>query len=550
MQVITSTPLSGTARYFSRPVTYRWLISIAVAALLTLAFNQILLRHILLLGSWALLWPLLALLFLINVLLCQLLSIGALQKPWLITLLGMAAGSQYFMQQYGVLIDKGMLVNALETDSHEVAGLLSYAMLPYFALYLLLPASLIIWLKPRQLSFGRGLQHYITTSLVSVALLVLLVLTQYQSYAGILREHRYLKHQAVPLNILNASASLLQSKTAQGMAPNFSYYAADASRVSHQGKPKLIIMVLGETIRADHLGINGYPRDTTPRLARRDIINFGAIDACGTATAVSVPCMFSYLNHSNYDETLAKNSDNLLDVLQRAGVKVLWRNNNSGCKSMCDRVETDHFTADNPYNCAEGQCPDRVLLHNLKQRILDSKPYHQPVFIVLHQLGAHGPEYFKRSLPAQKAFLPECSSNLLNQCERQHIVNAYDNAVIATDELLDETIALLEQLNSEFDTAMLYVSDHGESLGENGVYLHGLPYWMAPAAQTRVPMLMWFSDGYKKALALNTDCLKRTEKVSHDNLFDSVLSLYEVKTNAKRPELDIITPCLLHKARG
>lgn len=529
---------------FIPPWAARWLLTLTVAVVLTVFFNQGLWNKVMLLGGWQLTLPLGMLLLLINILLCQLLSIGYLQKIWLMTLLSIAAGSQYFMQHYGVLIDNNMLVNALETDAHEVNGLLSYTMLPYFTLYLLCPLSVLVWVKVHRQPLLRMIKQYVIICLISILLIAGLVLTQYQSYAGLFREHRDLKYQAVPLNVIAASVSLIKTKMEAVRKADFQLYATDAVQIQHQGKPRLIIMVLGETIRADHLGINGYSRDTTPKLsARSDIINFGAINACGTATAISVPCMFSYLEQASYDESIAKNSDNLLDVLARAGVKVLWRDNNSGCKSVCDRVEVDPFIAEAPEKCVTGECPDSALLHNLSQKILASTQANQDIFVVLHQQGAHGPEYFKRSVTEQKLFLPECQHNLLNKCDRQHIVNAYDNAVVATDSLLDSTITLLQQLNDKFDTAMLYVSDHGESLGENGVYLHGLPYWMAPEAQTKVPLLMWLSDDYKQTSAIDTDCLKHINNLSHDYLFHSVLSLYDINTQAKDRNLDILNTC-------
>lgn len=533
--------------YFRFELT-RWQLNIAVAVLLTLVFNQPLVHSLSQLGGPALLLPLLALLFLLNILLCQVFSIGIVQKTWLLALLLLSASAQYFMLQYGLVIDKGMLVNALETDHNEVSGLLNPTMLPYFVAYFLLPASFILLVRLPSLSRQNAVRQYAATTLSGVMLIAILVLTQYQNFAALFREHRELKHQAIPLAVFSAANSVLRDKITPQITVPFQHFAEDARlAVEMNAKPQLVIMVLGETVRADHLGINGYQRNTTPHLAQQEIINLGAIDACGTATAVSVPCMFSYLNQVNYDERLAKNSDNLLDVLQRAGVKVLWRDNNSGCKSMCDRVQQDSsFTEFTSSKCSSGTCPDSALLNGLRQKILAEKSSGAPIFIVLHQQGNHGPEYFKRSKPSQKHFLPECESNLLNQCAAQDIVNAYDNALVATDELLDETIQLLKTLSNDFDTSMLYVSDHGESLGENGIYLHGLPYWMAPEAQTKVPMIMWMSEQTMQHSALNSACIRQNAShiASHDMLFDSVLSWLHLESEAIRPEQDIFHGCI------
>lgn len=538
--VLTTITLSLPSRL--RPAVSFLFSNLAVAALLTLAFNQSFMRSILPLGGWPVAWPLISLLFLLNLFICQLFGIGRLQKAWLILLITISAVSQYFMLQYGVLIDKGMLINAIETDSHEVYALLSAEMLPYFICYLLLPAVLVFRAQHHGASARSQAKQYLFSMVSIIALILLLVMTQYQNLAGVMREHRSLKHQATPFNALNAVSGVVRSEILHPVIPAFKHYAQDARLVPATAKPQLLIMVLGETVRADHLGVNGYHRNTTPRLAKRNLLNIGAIDACGTATAISVPCMFSYLEHDNYDEITAKHSDNLLDVLQRAGVKVLWRDNNSGCKDMCNRVEQDQSFA---LDCVAGECQDSALLNGLRQKILASAQSAAPMLVVLHQQGNHGPEYYKRSLKQQKQFLPECENNLLVQCQTEQIINAYDNALLATDELLDNTIALLQSLSDTYDTSMLYVSDHGESLGENGVYLHGLPYWMAPEAQTKVPMLMWLSAQTVRRNMIDTRCVQHNAEQagSHDMLFSSLLGWMEVKSAAILPSQNIFEQC-------
>lgn len=520
----------------------RELLPLLTALLLTLCYNQPLLSSLNQLHRPALLFAVLALLFCLNWLITQLFGTGRLLKPWLILLLCISAVGQYFMLQYGILLDKGMLLNALETDPAEIGGLISWKMLPYLFGYGVLPALLITYLPLKTSKHFKGWRSLLPL-FSSLLLLILLVCSQFQSYAGVFREHRYLKHQALPLSALTASAGLIKLRHAQ--ASTFISFAADAKQELASGtKPRLIIMVLGETVRADHLGINGYSRNTTPKLSKRELLNLGAINACGTATAKSVPCLFSYLLQENYDETLAKNSDNLLDVLQRAGVKVIWRNNNSGCKSMCDRVTQDKdYALSSQYQCADGACPDLALLHQLPERIRALSQPDESVLVILHQQGNHGPEYYKRSLPQYKAFLPECETNLLSDCSSEQIINAYDNAVLQTDTLLDEVISIAEQFSDNYDTAMVYLSDHGESLGENGVYLHGLPYWMAPAAQTEVPLLFWLSDGFKQNSGITNDCLNTNQQASHDNIFDSLLSLFSVNSKAKRQQLNLFQNC-------
>lgn len=525
-----------------------WQLSILTAMLLSTGYNQVFYNSLAAIANTHISINLTALLLLINLFLCQLVGSGKWQKPWLLLLLSVSAISQYFMLNYGVLIDKGMLINALETNIAEVQGLISSKMLPYFLFHLLLPAALLFNV-PAVINTSVVAKKKITAALWYLATLagilaviILLIATQYQSYASVFRQHRYLKHQILPLSALAATSGLISLKTAA--ARTFVSYATDANQQLPAGsKPRLIIFVLGETVRADHLGINGYVRNTTPLLTQRKLINFGAISACGTATAISVPCLLSHLTKDNYDEEIAKYSDNMLDVLQRAGVKVLWRNNNSGCKTMCDRIEQDtQFAVASQYHCEDGSCPDLALLEGLEQRIVQQDNA-QSLLIVLHQQGNHGPEYYKRSLEQYKVFMPECRTNLLSECEQQQIINAYDNAIVSTDLLLDKSITLLTSLADKYDTALVYLSDHGESLGEKGVYLHGLPYWMAPEAQTRVPMLFWLSDNFRHTAGIDGRCMQQQAKVSHDNIFDTMLSLFAVKTTTLRAELDLLSGC-------
>lgn len=524
-------------------------LSALVAAYMTLVLNQPVASSLLAIEGWTLFGPLLIVLFGINFFLSQLLSAPLLQKPWLILLIAMAASSQYFIQQFGIVIDKNMLINVLETDSREASDLVSSRMLTYGAMFILLPAILITQVHVRRSSTAvRGFALWIGSLIGSLALAMVIIFSHYQSYASVFRENRYLSHEALPLAVLTASYGAAQSKLSEMFPPPFQHVAEDARLsavdVEADNRPQLLILVLGETVRADHLSINGYQRTTTPALEKRQIVNFGAIDACGTATAISVPCMFSYLSRENYDDTLAKHSDNVLDVLTTAGVRVLWRDNNSGCKEVCARVETENlYSTAEANHCEYGHCPDTVLLEGLASRLTSEVGSQRPVVVVLHQQGNHGPEYFKRSEPAQKKFLPECTSKLFDSCTQQEIINAYDNAILATDAFLEQTITLLESLAEHYDVTMMYLSDHGESLGENGVYLHGLPYWMAPDAQTKVPFLMWKPGLDSSVQQSLVACEHNGLALSHDYLFDFLLDYMHVDTVFGRPQFNVFSQC-------
>ncbi|WP_415246253.1 phosphoethanolamine transferase [Thauera sp.] len=165
--------------------------------------------------------------------------------------------------------------------------------------------------------------------------------------------------------------------------------------------------------------------------------------------------------------------------------------------------------------------------------------------LVLHQLGNHGPAYFRRHPESFRRFTPSCDQDELSKCSREQILNSYDNALLYTDHVLARTIDLLEELDKQYDTAMIYVSDHGESLGENGLYLHGLPYSIAPDEQIKVPMVMWFSSGFAARNRLDQECLRAqtAQAASHDNLFHTVLGLLDVDTSVRDGALDLAAAC-------
>ena len=312
-------------------------------------------------------------------------------------------------------------------------------------------------------------------------------------------------------------------------------------------RPKLLVLVVGETARSANFGINGYARPTTPELQAVQALSFRNAWSCGTSTAESLPCMFAHLPRAEFVRSGAR-YQNLLDVVQHAGMAVVWVDNQGGCKGVCDRVP--HATVDAaaaPTRCADGECADMALLDGLDARIaaLDPARRARGVVVVLHQMGNHGPAYFRRS-PAQfKRYLPECRSEALQSCSIESVRNAYDNAIAYTDHFLASTIDWLKSHGEQQDTALLYVSDHGESLGENNLYLHGMPYALAPEDQRHVPWITWLSPSMVQATASSTTCLRglQDQPVSHDNYFHSVLGLLGITTTAYRQELDLYAPC-------
>ncbi|CAN5310617.1 phosphoethanolamine--lipid A transferase [soil metagenome] len=473
-------------------------------------------------------------------------------KPVLTVALLSAAALAYFMGSYGVVIDPTMVVNILQTDSREAGDLLNGRL----GLSLLVLAGLpLAWLRRQKpltpLRWAPRLGLNLLSFAAGIGLTAGLVFSSFAELASTMRNEPQLRYMINPLNLYWSVGVVVAEANAKPAGPP-KVVGADAHLADRPAgaKPPLLMLVVGETARASSFSLNGYARPTNPELAKLPVLNFANVTSCGTSTAASLPCMFSHLGREAYGGQKS-HQENLLDLLQRAGLAVLWLDNQSGCKGLCDRVPSSSATqpaAGAPPLPAglcdtSGECLDEALLSGLDQRLaaLDPARVARGVVLVMHQMGSHGPAYYKRSPPELKLFQPECKSNALQQCQRAQVVNAYDNSIVTTDRLLARSIAWLQSQSRRFDTRLYYVSDHGESLGENNIFLHGMPYAVAPRDQIHVPMLLWLGD----APALEQQCLKgkRDQPLSHDNLFHTVLGLMGVQTTLYRAEWDFIASC-------
>lgn len=482
---------------------------------------------------------------LVTNLLLTVLAFPWIGKPLLALVTITSAVTLYFMDSYGVMIDKVMLQNVLETHPQEVGELMSWRL----ALYALLLGGVpVAWLTWADIAYARWWKEILKKALL-LALMALglgaILFVFYKDFASVVRNHGEVRNLLIPANYLGAANGLLRAKARAPRAlQTVGEDAHKGPRWSGASKPTLTVLVVGETARAANFSLGGYARKTNPQLEKEDIVYFSNVLSCGTSTASSLPCMFSDVGRERFSADAAVNREGMLDVLARAGLKVMWRDNNSGCKGICDRVGWEDLSRPqgSPL-CRSDECFDEILLQGLQERLERTAG---DLVVVMHQHGSHGPAYYLRVPEAFKVFRPVCSTNQLERCPREEIVNAFDNTIVYTDHVLAKTIALLRQNAARFDTAMLYVSDHGESLGEGGgVYLHGLPYAMAPIEQKHVPMLAWFSQGFRSRFHIDQACLesKRHDAYSHDHLFHSMLGLLDIQTRAYRPELDLFRVC-------
>lgn len=470
---------------------------------------------------------------------------GRLARPLLTFILLASALTAYFVDTFGVGIDPGQIQNMMETDFQESRDLATWNMLAYVMVIAGLP---LIWLWRKPLSpegFIRRQRNRLLSSAGSLLLIALVAAFFYADLASIFREHRGIRFTIVPHNYIVSLRSHFKHHHVSEDMP-LQKYGEDAYRVASIGsasKPRLLVLVVGETARAQSFGLQGYARNTTPELAKLPITYFNNVSSCGTATAVSLPCLFSGFTRKQYDASVAKHREGLLDILQRGGYAVSWLDNNSGCKGACDRVETVPLLEERKSVwCRKGECKDDLLIESFASYLADA-PLKDRV-IVLHQEGSHGPAYYLRYPKAFERFTPACNSNALQSCTRQQVINTYDNTIAYTDYIIASAIRTLTQ-DKRYSSALLYVSDHGESTGERGLYLHGAPYLLAPSQQTHVPMLTWLSPEFAAHEPARAACLSKrsSDELSHDNVFHSMLGLAGVRTRTYVPALDMSTGC-------
>jgi lipid A ethanolaminephosphotransferase len=459
-------------------------------------------------------------------------------RPLLTLLVVVSAAAAWYMSTYAVMLDPAMIRNVLRTDVHEARELLNFSMAGRVLAWSVLPVAFIWLVRIQRQPALRALAWRAATVAAAFLVAILATLAISRDMISFMRNEREARYLITPGNYLYGLAVSSRERVADARATRETI-GADARllRVTlAHASPRVLVLVVGETARAANFSLLGYPRETNPELAVSGVIAFSDVRSCGTSTEVSVPCMFSSFGRTHYDERRIRNAEGLLDVLVRAGYAVKWLDNQSGCKGVCKGKGIEYQKP-----CEADECHDEILVRRLQSGLAQVSG--NTVF-VLHMMGNHGPAYYRRYPAEFRRFLPDCTTAELRRCSRQEVVNAYDNAILYTDHVLAQVIHTLAQDPRRLDSAMIYVSDHGESLGEHGLYLHGLPYAIAPDLQTRVPMVVWLSRQMASG-DVDARCVRRKSHaaLSHDNLFHSVLGLLDVETQAYLPALDIFDGC-------
>lgn len=408
----------------------------------------------------------------------------------------------YFVNTYSVIIDESMIGNVLNTKYEEASSFFSVKLIIYIVLFGVLPSIYIIKAKIITIPLKKFLK--------TISLTLLFIIT---------------------LVIINASNVLWidkNSKTLGGLAMPWSYTVNISLFYTHQfkknqkeillpnatikdNKKSVVVLVIGESARSQNFSLYGYKKDTNPLLSKIPNVSHFEANSCATYTTAGVKGILDY-----------KSTDELYEILPnylyRNNVDVIWRTSNWGEPPV--HIKDYQKKEDLMRDCKGDGCNyDELLLTGLKEQILASKK--NKILIVLHTSASHGPTYSKKYPPQFETFKPVCNSVELGKCSQTELINAYDNTIVYTDYLLSKVIEDLKQLK-EFNSTMIFVSDHGESLGENNLYMHGLPLSIAPKEQYEIPFIVWLSDGSRQ--------LKPNKTVSQYHVFHSVLNFLGVQS--------------------
>lgn len=484
-------------------------------------------------------WGIVCLILLLNAG-CTILMFKYTSKFLAVLMVMINACAFYFMDTYKIAIDKIMLLNLLETDINEARETFSYSLLWYVLSVGVVPSVFIVKTQIVYADFCRELLRRFLIVLISLLVVAGVVFGGYKTTAQFMRNNRPIKYLLVPINYYGAVISLAKIKLKEHKGPVLKI--AEDARLDRYWKDKskknLVVWVAGETARKANWGLSGYEVDNTSALNQygENLLNFTQVTSCGTSTSISLPCMFDSRDRRHFDLWDAGKSENILDVAAKSGYKVWWRDNNSGCKGICARVETEDSCV------GKANCYDEVLVNGLSRRIAAED---KDMLVVLHQKGSHGPTYYLRYPEEKERYKPSCKTERLDKCSRDEIVNVYDNTISYTAENLAAVIEEMKNLAKDYNLVLIYASDHGESLGENGIYLHAAPYIIAPKGQVEIPMVVWMNNQTAENLGIDLKCMQKMQdnELSHDNLFHTVLGLLGIRTKVYDPQLDFIAAC-------
>lgn len=408
----------------------------------------------------------------------------------------------YFINTYSVIIDESMIGNILNTNYEESSSFFTFKMVLYLIFFGILPSIYIFKAKITTVK----LKKFLMTIGFTLLFLATLVFANASNILWIDKNSKTLGGLAMPWSYsVNISLFFIHKNKANEKE----ILLPDATIKDNE--KSVVILVIGESARSQNFSLYGYDKNTNPYLSKTEnVFHFNATSSA-TYTTAGVKSILEHKNTGDLYEILP-------NYLFRNNVEVIWRTNNWGEPPIhIDKYENREALMP---NCkGEGCNYDEILLSGLKEEILASKK--NKILIVLHTSTSHGPTYSKKYPPRFETFKPVCNSVELGNCTQTELINAYDNTIVYTDYILHNVIEDLKQLK-DYKSSMIFVSDHGESLGEKNLYMHGLPMSIAPKEQYEIPFIVWVSDGSKK--------LKPSKMLSQNNVFHSVLNFLGIES--------------------
>jgi len=456
--------------------------------------------------------------------LVALISIRLLKPCCMVLAIGNAV-AVYFVATYHVVLDEAMMGNVLNTDFAEASEYLHPTLVVYVLALGVLPGWLLGRLKIRRTPRSR----IAAMALACLLTTVIWCLLAARSWLWFDANSKTVGGMIMPSSyVINTGRYLLPRLMASEVP------AALPPATFSSGEKAVVILVIGEAARARNFQLYGYNRPTNPLLSNAGVVALRNATTCATYTTAAVRCMLS-----NVDSSLpfSRWYEPLPSYLQRNGVDVIWRTRNWGEPPI--KVQTYQKAGDLAADCAGPRCAyDEVLLSGLEQRIKASSS--QRVLVVLHQSGSHGPAYYAKYPPEFEYFKPVCKSVELSKCSHDELLNAYDNTILYEDYFLFRAIGVLRQLR-DTATLLMYVSDHGESLGEYGMYLHGIPYTVAPNVQRDIPFIVWMSAEFLRQKAVQKSRLESQSAHSQRDIFHSVMGAFSMHSDAYTGEYDIFS---------
>lgn len=474
----------------------------------------------------------LALLFLsIGILLCcflalcfELLGFFGTYRLVLLFFVMLSAICAYYMDSYKISFNPMIIDSILHTNLREAQDFIHLKMIAKIVLMLLFPLGIIFFIHPKKPCFK--------TKWILLASYIFIILSiVFFNGRSIVFAFKAYKPTIDMLNPIAPIRSTIRHISTTLQTPKAYTFVGSDATLKHNDKPKIIVLVIGESARAKNFQYNGYQKPTNPytKIYKNELINFSNFSSCGVITAISIPCMLTNLTHQTYtSRNLSYYQDNILDIAKRSNYNVWWISNNGGeCMGkVCQRL--DHITY------YDNGALDGDMLKQIATLISEAK---NNTLLAINLHGSHGAKYFERYPKDFLYFKPVCTDENLQNCDQETLLNAYDNSLRYTDYFLAQVISYLKK--SPLANLLWYVSDHGESLGEYGQYMHGgLPYSLSPKEQTHIPSFIFLGQGYENYY----DTLNSIKKLplNHDFVFHTLLDFLNIDTKDYNPKLDLL----------